>query len=99
MSRDINSDILNSFDDGTAFIFTGDSCFGNPGPCGAGACVFSLRVSESILPKQPKNSSGSVLLGELVGIIMIFNTFSCINNRKPSESQKVHIFSDSQSVF
>ena len=69
-------------------MFTGGSYFGNPGLCGAGACIFSLRVSESILPKQPVNSRGYVLV-EVV---------SCINHRKPSESQKAHIFSDSQSV-
>ena len=26
----------------TVFVFTDGSCKGNPGPCGAGACLFSI---------------------------------------------------------
>ena len=49
--------------------FTDGLCLGNPGPCGAGACVFLPEQTDPILLKQSVSSRGSILLGELVAIL------------------------------
>ena len=98
MSRGIIGGILDSCDDGTAVVFTDGSCLGNPGPCGAGACVFPPGVSEPILLKQPVSSRGSILLGEVVAIKMALQYLYRYKTQKPSGLRKVHIFSDSQSA-
>ena len=70
----------------------------NPGPCGAGACVFPPGVSEPVLLKQPVSSRGSILLGEVVAIKMALQYLYRYKTQKPSDLRKVHIFSDSQSA-
>ena len=50
------------------FIFTARSCRGNPGPCGAGACVNLPGQEESVELKKPVSRLASILLGELVAI-------------------------------
>ena len=40
LSREIIEGLLETCDRDTAVAFTDGSCLGNPGPCGAGACVF-----------------------------------------------------------
>ena len=52
----------------TVFIFTDGSCRGNPGPCGAGACVYLPGQEESVELKKPVLRLASILLGELVAI-------------------------------
>ena len=47
--------------------FTDGSCRGNPGPCGAGACLF-LPNEERVDLKQPVSTRASILLGELIAI-------------------------------
>ena len=42
---------------------------GNPGPCGAGACLF-LPNEEGIDLKQPVSKRSSILLGELMTIVV-----------------------------
>ena len=39
----------------------------NPGPCGAGACLF-LPNEERVDLKQPVSTRSSILLGELIAI-------------------------------
>ena len=51
----------------TALAFTDRSCRGNPGPCGAGACVF-LPNNDEIELKQPVSKLASILLGALGAI-------------------------------
>ena len=43
ITREIKGGILDSCEDATAVVFTSGSCLGNPGPCGAGACISSGR--------------------------------------------------------
>ena len=49
----------------TVFAFTDGSCHGNPGPCGAGACVFFPGQTKHISLKQPVSKLAAILLGEL----------------------------------
>ena len=51
----------------TVLAFTNSSWRDNPGPCGAGACVFLLH-NEAIELKQPVSKLAFILLGELVAI-------------------------------
>ena len=48
----------------TVFIFTDGSCRQNPGPCGAGACVFLPGQDECTELKKPVSRLASILLGE-----------------------------------
>ena len=52
--------------------FADGSCRGNPGPCGAGACVF-LPNNDEIELKQPVSKLACILLGELVAIQITLN--------------------------
>ena len=52
--------------------FTGGSCRGNPGPCGAGACVF-LPNNDEIELKQPVYKLASSLIVVLVAIRITLN--------------------------
>ena len=71
LSREIIGGLIDQCDLTTAVAFTDGSCLGNPGPCGAGACVFLPGQTDPILLKQPVSSRGSILLGELVAIKMV----------------------------
>ena len=52
----------------TVFIFTDGLCRGNPGPCGAGTCLYLPGQEESVELKKPVSRLASILLGELVAI-------------------------------
>ena len=52
---------------GAVVAFTDCSCRGNPGPCGAGSCLF-LPNDECVELKQPVSKLASILVGELVAI-------------------------------
>ena len=78
MSREIIGGMLDSCEDGTAVVFTDGSCLGNPGPCGAGACIFHPGTSEPVLLKQPVSSRGSTLPGFALGFIFLSPPFSPI---------------------
>ena len=73
LSWEVIGGLLDKCDMATAVAFTDGSCLGNPGPCGAGACVFIPDKTDPILLKQPVSSRGSILLGELVAIKMAVN--------------------------
>ena len=98
MSREMIGGMLGSCEDGTAVVFTDGSCLGNPGPCGAGACIFHPGTSEPVLLKQPVSSKGSILLGEIVAIKMALQYLSRCKVQRNSDFQRIHIFSDSQSA-
>ena len=68
MSRDLIGGVIEKCDAETAVIFTDGSCMGNPGPCGAAACLFVPGTSDQVSLKQPVSSMGSILPGELVAI-------------------------------
>ena len=49
---------------------------GNPGPCGAGACISLLGVEEYVCLKKPASKCGSILLGQMVAIQMVLQFIS-----------------------
>ena len=75
--------------------FTDGSCRGNPGPCGAGACLF-LPNEERVDLRQPVSGRSSILLGELVAINIALESIKLEMERLPI--QKIMLFSDSQSA-
>ena len=97
MSREVIGNIIEGCDERTAIAFTDGSCLGNPGPCGAGACVFLPGHTEPSLLKHPVSSYGSILLGELIAIKMAVTHVQTKSTEKDlSITDKLHIFSDSQ---
>ena len=78
----------------TIYGFTDGSCRGNPGPCGAGACLF-LPNEERVDLKQPVFRS-SILLGELVAIKIALESIKA--EMETLTVQKIMLFSDSQSA-
>lgn len=99
LSREIVGNLIEMCSERTAIAFTDGSCLGNPGPCGAGTCIFPPGHTEPILLKQPVSSRGSILLGELVAIKMALNHIYNNLNRRYNLIHKLHIFSDSQSAI
>ena len=75
--------------------FTDGSCRGNPGPCGAGACLF-LPNEERIDLKQPVSKRSSILLGELMAIKIALDNIKLEMER--IDIKKIMLFSDSQSA-
>ena len=65
LSREIIEDLIGNCDAETAVGFTDGSCLGNPGPCGAGACLFVPGAVDPIMLKQPVSNRGSILLAAL----------------------------------
>ena len=65
-SREIIEKIIEGCDENTVIAFTDGSCLGNPGPCGAGACIYMPGYTDPTMHKQPVTSCGSILLGELI---------------------------------
>ncbi|MEW8548209.1 MAG: reverse transcriptase domain-containing protein [Candidatus Thiodiazotropha sp.] len=77
------------------YAFTDGSCRGNPGPCGAGACIF-LPSQEQIELKQPVSKRASILLGELIAIKMALEFIN--REAKKRSLEEAVLFSDSQSA-
>ena len=97
LSREIIGTIIENCSEKTAIAFTDGSCLGNPGPCGAGACIHLLGHTEPILLKYPVSSYGSILLGELMIIKLTLNHIQNRTTRSEVRiTEKFHIFSDSQ---
>ena len=95
-SRRLIEEQIDKSDAETIFVFTDGSCRQNPGPCGAGACVFLPGQEECVELKKPVSKLASILLGELVAIEVAF-TFIQSEGRKRKVSS-VQIFCDSQSA-
>ena len=79
----------------TVFVFTDGSCKGNPGPCGAGACLF-FPNQEKIELHQPVAKGASILLGELVAIKMALEYVKTEVNKR--EIKQLSVLSDSKSA-
>ena len=93
MSREVIGNMIEGCDEKTAIAFTDGSCLGNPGPCGAGACVFLPGHTEPSLLKHPVSSLGSILLGELIAIKMAVTHVQTKSTEKDlSITDKLHIF-------
>ena len=75
---------------------TDGSCHPNPGPCGAGACVYLPYETTHVSLKQPVSKRGSILLGEMIAIKMVFD-FMLEKLHQKVKFMKVLILSDSQS--
>ena len=80
----------------TVFIFTDGSCRGNPGPCGAGACVYLPDQEECVELKKPVSRLASILLGELVAIEIALSFVQ--GEVKKKRMKGVKVFCDSQSA-
>ncbi|CAG2202636.1 unnamed protein product [Mytilus edulis] len=83
-SKQVVKDLLGDSTDSTVVAFTDGSCQGNPGPCGAGAVVYSGN-SQGISLKRPVANRGSILLAELVAILMVLE--HCITTIKDQFSE------------
>ncbi|MEW8547060.1 MAG: ribonuclease H family protein, partial [Candidatus Thiodiazotropha sp.] len=95
-SRKLIERAIEESDTETAFIFTDGSCKGNPGPCGAGACIYLPGQEECVELKQPVSRLTSILLGELVALVIALRFIETESKRK--RIPFVKIFSDSQSA-
>lgn len=78
-----------------AVAFTDGSCLGNPGPCGAGAIIYTEDQRPATRLHRPVAERGSILLAELVAILMVLET--CIIDHLYNTIEVLKIFSDSQS--
>ena len=98
LSREIIEDLIGNCDAETAVGFTDGSCLGNPGPCGAGACLFVPGAVDPIMLKQPVSNRGSILLGELVAIKLALKHILQYKTVRQAAIKNIHILSDSQSA-
>lgn len=94
-SRSVIEGMIENSNINTVIAFTDGSCRGNPGPCGAGACIF-LPNSDQVELKQPVAKLASILIGELVAIKMTLE-FTIVEKAK-RHIDSIKIFSDSQSA-
>ena len=74
-SRSVISEILEACSPDTLIAFTDGSCHPNPGPCGAGECVYLPHETTPIFLKQPVSKHRSILLGEMIAIKMVLDYF------------------------
>ena len=95
-SRRLIEEQINNSETDTVFIFTDGSHRENPGPCGAGACVYLQGQEECVELKKPVSKLASILLGELVAIEIALAFIQCETKKK--RLARVKIFSDSQSA-
>ena len=96
-SRRLIEEQIDSCEVDTVFIFTDGSCRENPGPCGAGACVYLPGQEEYVELKKPVSRLASILLGELVAIEIALNFIQ--SEMKKKTIKGVKIFCDSQSAI
>ncbi|MEW8548403.1 MAG: ribonuclease H family protein, partial [Candidatus Thiodiazotropha sp.] len=95
-SRRIIEEEIDKSEVGTTLIFTDGSCKQNPGPCGAGACVYLPGQEESVELKKPVSRLASILLGELVAISIALSFIQ--GEMRKRQLAGVKLFSDSQSA-
>ena len=94
-ARKVIEGIVTEAESETVFVFTDGSCKRNPGPCGAGACLF-FPNQEKIELHQPVAKRASILLGELVAIKMALEYVKTEVNKR--EIKQLSVLSDSQSA-
>ena len=94
-SRTLINEILEACTPDTLITFTDGSCHPNPGPCGAGACVYLPFGTSPVNLKQPVSKHGSFLLGEMIAIKMVLD-FMLEKLHQKRKLNKVLILSDSQ---
>ena len=96
-SRSIIQGLLDNCSPTSIIAFTDGSCQPNPGPCGAGSCIFMPYQDNPICLKRPVSSYSSIPLGELVAILITIDHVAEEINK--TDSSEVHIFSNSQSAI
>ena len=94
-ARNVIEKVVKEAGTGSVSGFTDGSCRGNPGPCGAGACLF-FPSQERIDLHQPVPRRASILLGELVAIKIALDQVKV--EAKKRRFKEVTLFSDSQSA-
>ncbi|MEW8544970.1 MAG: reverse transcriptase domain-containing protein [Candidatus Thiodiazotropha sp.] len=97
-SRSIIQSLLDSCTPDSAIAFTDGSCQPNPGPCGAGSCIFMPHQEIPVCLKKPVSNHSSILLGELVAILMTIDYITA-EIQKSQVISNIHMFSDSQSAI
>jgi ribonuclease HI len=96
-ARTLIRDIVEGCPPDTVIAFTDGSCQPNPGPCGAGSCIILPGSDNPIELRRPVSNHGSILLGELVGILMTLEyVFSEVDLDRV---ENIQILSDSQSAI
>ena len=95
MGKELVMDMMMEAPEGTAFAFTDGSCLTNPGPCGAGAAIYTDH-HQPVHLKRPVTRRGSILLGELVAILITLEYV--LENIANIPCRLLKIFSDSQST-
>ena len=95
-SRQTINQLLQETDIGTVVAFTDGSCQPNPGPCGAGACIFPPYQTNPVELSRPVSNFGSIMLGELVAILITLQ-FILSEINKLGNCRQCLIMSDSQS--
>ena len=95
-SRKLINDIVETCTPDTLITFTDGSCHPNPGPCGAGACVYLPFETSPVNLKQPVSKLGSILLGEMIAIKMVLD-FILEKLHQKRKLNKVLILPESQS--
>ncbi|MEW8545066.1 MAG: reverse transcriptase domain-containing protein, partial [Candidatus Thiodiazotropha sp.] len=93
MGREIIQKLVEDVSEECILCFTDGSCIPNPGPCGAGAVIYTPNEMD-IHIKKPVAAHGSILLAELVAILSVLEHFSNI----PSNIKNLRLFSDSQTA-
>ena len=96
-SRSIIQGLLDNCSPSSIIAFTDGSCQPNPGPCGAGSCIFMPYQDNPICLKKPVSGHSSILLGELVAILITIDYVA--EESSKMDKSEVHIFSDSQSAI
>ena len=96
MAKETIEKILTSLPDQTVVAFTDGSCRGNPGPCGAGACLY-LPGGDALNLTQPVSKLSSILVGELVAIKMTLE--AVLEELKKRPIRQVQVLSDSQTAI
>lgn len=94
-ARNVIEQIVEEAGTETVFGFTDGSCKENPGPCGAGACLF-FPNQEKVQLHQPVARRASILLGEMVAIKMALEYIKTVVDNR--EIKQISILSDSQSA-
>ena len=94
-ARKIIEGQMRSAEKDVIYGFTDGFCRGNPGPCGAQACLF-LPNEERVDLKQPVSTRSSILLGELIAIKIALESIKL--EMEKLLVKKVMLFSDSQSA-
>ena len=94
-ARKVIEGIVTEAESRDSFWFTDGSCKGNPGPCGAGACLF-FPNQEKIELHQPVVKGASILLGELVAIKMALEYVKTEVNKR--EIKQLSVLSRSKSA-